>query len=139
MMTNLGFTLEQSCMLVFKNIKSLHNTNLSLNNFDVKTWDIPYEDLIELDYFNKFNNKIVRGFTYINLCEDVYNDLVSNSNLISINGYKAIVKHKGDFASIMCIDVCITNPTISLVEDLKSHIFECLDEFVNDCLYFVYR
>lgn len=162
MMTNRGFTLEQSCMLVFKNIKSLQQTTISLDKFDVKIWDISYKDLIELDYFKKFNNKIVHGFTYINLCENVYNDLVSNSNLVTINGYKAIVKSKGDFASIMCIDesidsintisdycllkyncneidVCITNPTISLVEELKTNDFECLDEFVNDCLYFTYR
>lgn len=162
MMTNRGFKLEQSCMLTFKDAKYSQNTNMYLTDFDVKVWDISYEDLIELDYFKNFNNKIVHGFTYINLCKDVYSDLVSNNNLISINGYKAIIKPKGNLTSIICIDeniesintisnycfakynctevsVCITNPTTSLFEELKSIDFECLDEFENDCLYFTYR
>lgn len=162
MMTNRGFKLEQSCMLVFKNIKSLEDTNIALTDFNVKNWDISYEELIELDYFKNFNNKIVHGFTYLNLCKEVYNDLVSSNSLLTINGYNAIIKYKGNLASIMCIeesidsintvsnysllkykcneiDVCITNPTISLVEELKANDFECLDEFVNDCLYFTYR
>lgn len=162
MMTTRGFKLEQSCMLAFKDVNNLQNTNISLADFDVKVWDISYENLIELDYFKNFNNKIVHGFTYINLCNDVYNDLVSNNNLISINGYKAIIKPKGNLTSIMCIDeniesintisnycfakyncnevsVCIINPTISLFEELKSNDFECLDKLENDCLYFTYR
>lgn len=160
MMTNRGFKLEQSCMLVFKNINNISN-NLSLENFDAKTWYISYEDLVELDYFKNFNNKIVHGFTYINLCKDVYNDLVTNNSLISVNGYKAILKSKADFVSIMCldesidsintitdycllkykcneIDICLTSSNSQLIKDLKSHNFECLDEFENDCLYFSY-
>lgn len=161
MMTNRGFKLEQSCMIAFKNKKFLNN-NISLDNFEIKTWDISYNQLINLDYFKNFENKIVHGFTYVNLTKEVFNELISSNSLVAINGHKTIIKHKGNSASIMCIeesaesintisDYCllkynceevhiyIANATEYLFKELKSNNFELEEEFENDCLYFTYR
>ena len=162
MMTNRGFHLEQSCLLAFKDKNSLDKSNIDINDFKVNKWNISYDDLLSLDYFKNFNNRIVYGFMYLNLCKNVYDNLVSTDSLLDINGFKCIIKLKGDTPSIMCINesiesintlanycllkynsdevhVCITNPTKDLIDKLRANNFDCIDELEKDCLYFLYK
>lgn len=159
MMSNRGFKLEQSCMVVFKEDSDL---NLIKNNFKVNKWKISYNDLINLDYFKNFNNRIVYGFTYLNLNENVYNYLVKSNALIEVNGYKGIINSKGKDLSLMSIDetidsintlfdyclstyntqnieVYITNPTETLKYELKRSGFNSLTNYEKDCVYYLYN
>ena len=159
MMSNKGFKLEQSCMVVFKEDSDL---NLIKNNFKSNKWEISYNDLINLDYFKNFNNRIVYGFTYLNLNENVYNYLVKSNDLIEVNGYKGIINFKGKDISLMSIDetidsintlfnyclstyntqnieVYITNPTETLKYELKCSGFNSLTNFEKDCVYYLYK
>lgn len=159
MMENRGFKLEQSCMMIFKE-NSKKNT--LRDNFDVKEWSISYDDLINLDYFKNFNNRIVYGFTYLNLSESVYNSLIESKSLLEINGHKGIIKFKGKDISIICVDenidgintfynycsqnydtdnieIYITNPTQELISNLKIHNYISLSEYKKDCVYYLYK
>lgn len=159
MMSNRGFKLEQSCMVVFKEYSNL---NLIKNNFKSNKWEISYNDLINLDYFENFNNRIIYGFTYLNLNANVYNYLVKSNALIEVNGYKGIINSKGKDISLMSIDetidsintlfdyclatyntqnieVYITNPTQSLKQELKLSGFNSLTNFEKDCVYYLYK
>lgn len=162
MMTARGFKLDQSCMLVFKDRKNIKDKDLTLDDFTSTTWDISYDDLMSLDYLKNFKNRIVHGFTYLNLCKGVYEDLIDKNALIDVNGFKCIMKLKGNCPSIMCIDesiesintlsnyfllkydceeidVCITNATEPLIKELKSNGFEGISDLENDCLYYSYK
>ncbi|MGL5346707.1 MAG: GNAT family N-acetyltransferase [Peptostreptococcaceae bacterium] len=159
MMTNRGFKLEQSCMVVFK-----ENNNLEIieNKFKAKQWQISYNDLTNLDYFKNTKNRITYGFTYLNLNEDVYNYLVESNALIEVNDYKGIINTKGKDISLISIDetidsintlfnycvktyntqnieVYITNPTETLKHELKRSGFNSLTDFEKDCVYYLYK
>ncbi|MGL5328366.1 MAG: GNAT family N-acetyltransferase, partial [Peptostreptococcaceae bacterium] len=160
MMEAKDFKLEQSCLVVFKEYKNI-NKDIDIRNYDVKTWDISYEEFRKLDYFKQSNNKITYGFTFYNVCEEVYNELVNDNCLVIINNNRCIVRLKGN-PSIICIDntfegindcvnyyltkhksteaeVYINNSYDELIKELRNNNYESLNDFENDCLYYVYK
>lgn len=161
MMKAKNFYLAQSCLVSFKDYDSIKKSNLDLSDFEVEKWDISYEDFKNLDYFKSCNNKLTYGFTFLNICETVFNDLVQSDSLLIINGHKCIVKSKGCI-SITCIDntfegindatnysllkcklkeveIYINNPYDNLIKNLKENNFKSLSNFKNDCVYYVYE
>lgn len=160
MMESKNFHLEQSCLIIFKDYKFVKNSNLSMSDFKIEAWEISYEDFKNLDYFKTCNNKLTYGFTFLNLCETIYNDLVESNSLVIVNGHKCIIKMKG-CPSIICIDntfegindatnyyllkykskeaeIYITNPYDELIDKLKNNNFESMSNFEKDCVYYVY-
>lgn len=160
MMEAKNFHLDQSCLIAFKPFESIQNSNLSLNDFKVEKWNISYEDFKNFGYFKHSNNKITYGFTYLNVCEEIYKELVVSDSLLIINGHRCIIKSKG-CPSIICIDntfegintatnysllkykpteaeIYITNPNNDLINQLKENNYESITDFKNNCLYYVY-
>lgn len=160
MMESKNFKLEQSCLILFKPLSSL-DPSLKLSNYIVENWDISYEDFKELDYFKHSDNKITYGFTYLNMCKEIYDELVESMSLVIINGHKCMIKLKG-CPSIICFDntfegindatnyallkyktieseVYISNPYNELICELKNNHFESMNDFKDDCLYYVYK
>ncbi len=160
MMEAKNFILDQSCLIAFKSLSSL-NHSIKLSDYNVEKWNISYNDFKNLEYFNYSNNKITYGFTYLNVCKEVYNDLVDSNSLLIINGHKCMIKFKG-CPSIVCFDntfegfndatnyallkyksdeaeVYINSPYDDLISKLRENKFESLNEFKNDCLYYVYK
>lgn len=160
MVESKNFKFTQSCMVLFKNPDSLIE-NTDINSFNIETWNISYKDFKNLNYFKTCNNKLISGFTYLNLCEDVYNDLVKNNSLLIINGHKCIVTMKA-CPSVICIDnsfegindatnyallksnakeaeIYIPNPDDNLVNLLKNNKFKSMSDFEKDCVYYVYK
>ncbi|MGL5641172.1 MAG: GNAT family N-acetyltransferase [Paraclostridium sp.] len=161
MMEAKNFHLEQSCLVIFKDYELVKNLNLSMDDFKVENWEISYEDFKNLDYFKTCNNKLTYGFTFLNVCEAIYNDLVESNSLVIVNGHKCIVKMKG-CPSIICIDnsfegindatnyyllkykskeaeIYITNPYDELINKLKNNNFESIYNFEKDCVYYIYK
>ena len=160
MMEAKNFKLEQSCLIVFKEYDSIKDKNIDLNDYKVENWSISYEDFRNLDYFKSANNKITYGFTFYNVCEEIYDELVRENCLVLVNGHRCIVKMKGS-PSITCIDntfegindatnyyllkhktqeaeVYITNPYDELIKNLRASEYISLSNFEDDCLYYVY-
>lgn len=161
MMEAKNFHLEQSCLIIFKDYKLVKNLNLSIDDFKVENWEISYEDFKNLDYFKTCNNKLTYGFTFLNVCETIYNDLVKSNSLVIVNGHECIVKMKG-CPSIICIDntfegindatnyyllkykskeaeIYVTNPYDEMINKLKNNNFESISNFEKDCVYYVYK
>lgn len=160
MMEAKNFYLAQSCLIVFKDYNFIKKSNLNLLDFKVEKWNISYEEFKNLDYFKTCNNKLTYGFTFLNICENIFNDLVKSDSLLIVNGHKCIIKMKG-CPSIICIDntfegindatnysllkykskeaeIYITNPYDNLINQLKENNFESISNFKNDCVYYVY-
>lgn len=160
MVESKNFKFTQSCMVLFKNSDDLIE-NIDINSFNIETWNISFKDFKNLNYFKTCNNKLISGFTYLNLCEDVYSDLVKNNSLLIINGHKCIVIMKS-CPSIICIDnsfegindatnytllksnskeaeIYIPNPDDNLVNLLKNNKFKSMSDFEKDCIYYVYN
>lgn len=160
MMESKNFKLEQSCLILFKPLSSL-DPSLKLSNYIVENWDISYEDFKELNYFKYSDNKITYGFTYLNVCKEIYDELIESKSLLIINGHKCMIKLKG-CPSIVCFDntfegindatnyallkyktseseVYISNPYNELIYELKNNHFESMNDFKDDCLYYVYK
>lgn len=158
MMKAKNFYLEDSCLVVFK---ENDNYNKDINDINIEKWDISYEEFKNLDYFKKNKNRITYGFTYFNLCKEIYDELVKSNSLVIVNGHRCIVKVKGN-PSIICIDntfegindcvnyyllkensseaeIYIHNPSDELISKLKENKYESLTNFENDCLYYVYK
>ena len=74
-----NFKFIQGCLVCFKSYESIKGLDIKIDDFNIESWNISYEDFKNLDYFKNFNNKLASGFTYLNICEDVYNDLVKNT------------------------------------------------------------
>ncbi|MGL4911121.1 MAG: GNAT family N-acetyltransferase [Romboutsia sp.] len=161
MMEAKNFKLDQSCLIVFKEYDSIKDKNLDLNDYKIEKWNISYQEFKNLDYFKKSNNKITYGFTFYNMCEEIYDELVKDNCLVLINGYRCIVKVKGSPA-ITCIDntidgintatnycllkhktfeaeIYIANVYEDLIKDLSKNEYISLTNFEDDCLYYVYK
>ncbi|MGL5753329.1 MAG: GNAT family N-acetyltransferase [Paraclostridium sp.] len=160
MMESKNFILEQSCLIVFKPLSTI-DKSIKLSDFKVEKWNISYSEFVNLDYFRHTDNKITYGFTYLNICEKVYNELVESNSLLLINGHPCMIRFKG-CPSIICFDntfkgindatnyslvkykseeaeVYISNISSELINKLKGSRFESLSDFNNDCLYYVYN
>lgn len=159
MVKSKNFKLTQSCMVIFKTSDSL-DKDLNINNFKVETWDISYENFKNLDYFKICNNRLTYGFTCLNLCENVYKELVETNSLLIINGHKCIITMKSS-PSIICMDnsfeginnatsyallkanateaeIYIQNSDSRLINLLKLNKFESISDFEKDCVYYTY-
>lgn len=160
MMEAKNFKLEQSCLILFKSLSSLNSSN-KISDYTVEQWDISYDDFKKLDYFKYTNNRITYGFTYLNMCKEIYNDLVESNSLLIINGHKCMIKLKG-CPSIICFgntfegindatnyallkyqtqesEVYISKYNNDLIQQLKENNFESISNFEDDCLYYVYN
>jgi hypothetical protein len=148
-------------LIVFRNYDHVKKLNLDLSDFKAEKWDVSYEDFKDLDYFKNCNNKLTYGFTFLNVCETIFNDLVQSNSLLIINGHRCIIKMKG-CPSIICVDntfegindatnysllkykseeaeIYITNPYDNLINKLKENNFKSISDFKNDCVYYVYE
>jgi GNAT superfamily N-acetyltransferase len=162
MFKDMGFTIEQGFVTVIKKYKYLINEDMNLDNFDVKKWDISFDEFKDLFYFKKRNNVFHCDFIFIDMCEDLYNDLNENNNLVIINGHKGIIRYKKE-PNFVCIDesfegidtfmnYCLqkhnkeylTMTTImkenkDLINDLKNNKYRSWNNWENDYLYFIYN
>ena len=156
-----NFKFIQGCLVCFKSYESIKGLDIKIDDFNIESWNISYEDFKNLDYFKNFNNKLASGFTYLNICEDVYNDLVKNNSLVIVNGHKCIVTMKA-CPSIICIDntfegindatnyyllkskareaeIYVANPYNDLVDKLKNNHYRSMSDFDKDCVYYTYK
>lgn len=161
MVESKNFKFIQGCLVCFKSYDDVKKLDIKVEDFKIESWNISYEDFKNLDYFKTCNNKLTSGFTYLNLCEAVYNDLVKNNSLVIVNGHKCIVTMKA-CPSIICIDntfegindatnyyllkskakeaeIYIANPYNELINNLKNNNFESMSDFEKDCVYYVYK
>lgn len=160
MMEAKNFKLEQSCLVAFKELSNL-DENINSNDYNVEKWNISYDEFKNLDYFTYSNNKIIYGYTYYNLCKEIYDELVKGNSLMKINGHRCIVTMK-PYPCIISIDntfdsindcvnyflskdrpneceVYIAHPYEELVNNLRNNDYQSLINFEKDCLYYVYR
>lgn len=124
MMEVKNFYLAQSCLVVFKNYDIVKKSNLNILDFKIEKWNISYEYFKNLDYFKTCNNKLTYGFTFLNICENVFDYLVKNNSLLKYKSKEA--------------EIYITNPYDKLITKLKENNFKSISHFKNDCVYYVY-
>jgi GNAT superfamily N-acetyltransferase len=165
LMTKLGFKLVQSQILVTKESDAI-DENLDLLKFDVKKWDIDYNEFINLDYLKRRNNLLPLAFVFQQPTEELFEEMKAENSFVIINGFKGMVKHKGEVNFIVvdeCIDAINTfmnyylletknnpidytdNPFTyvleedsELIETLKQNQYTSWNEWKPDYVYFVY-
>lgn len=161
MMQEKNFRIEKKCILLFKNFDSIKNKTIELNDFKVESWNISYDEFKDLNYFKSNGNLLSTGFVFMDMCKEVYDDLVENNCLVKINNYKGIIKLKAS-PTFICIDenidsintfanyllckypnkeveVTINNDSDKLIQQLKNNDFESISNFEKDLFYFIYK
>ena len=162
MADEMGFKIEQEFVTVIKKYKYLEHKTIDLDNFNVQKWDISYDEFKELPYFKKRDNVFHCDFIFIDVCEDLYNDLNKNNNLVIINGHKGIIKYKKE-PNFVAIDesfealdtfmnyclikhnneylamTTVMEEDKDLIEKLKNNKYRSWNKWENDYLYFIYK
>jgi RimJ/RimL family protein N-acetyltransferase len=163
LMKKLGFELEQSFHLFSKQYEDL-NTNLSLKDFNVQSWDLSYDDFLNLPYIKKRNNLVDLAFVFQEPTRSLYDELKADGAFITINSHNGIFKVKGEpnfaveddsFEAIntfmnYCLlkykDLLISTPISSItnkdkatIEQLKEANFDSWSDWQLDYLYYVLR
>ena len=158
MMEARGFKLKDKCMIVSKELGD-RDDKFKFQGHNIDSWDISYEEFKNLDIF-KNNNNIVLGFTYYNLCREIYDDFIESNYFIQIDNYKYIVNKKLTYSIISIentvesinlvtnyyldkykvdeVEVYIKNPKDELIQKLKNQKYKSRSNFNKDCLYYVY-
>lgn len=163
LMKKLNFKLEKELIIVSRESYK-HDSSLSINDFEVKSWDISYEDFKNLPYFKRRDNILPIAFMFQEPTEELYNEFKAHNGLLNINGFNGMIKIKGDpyfevvdesfeavdtFMNYMLVtleDRNLPTPITSLlpdnhevIEKLKAAGFEAWNEWKPDYLYYVYR
>lgn len=83
-------------------IEGPENQDLDIN-FEVKSWDLSFEEFSNLRYFKDRDNIIPLAFVFEEPTYELYNEFKENNCFISINGFKGIFKIKGE-AHFIAVD-----------------------------------
>lgn len=115
-MKELKFTLDTKYLLLLKEYSSL-SKGLQEKDFAVENWEVTLEEFLNLEYFKRRNNLVPLNFMFQEPTKDLYEELKKGNCFVKINGYKGIIKVKGE-AHFIAID----------------DSFEAIDIFMNYCL-----
>lgn len=165
LMTKLGFKLSQQYILVQKEFEKM-DSRLSRQDFDIKAWDIDFEEFKALPYITKRNGILPFAFYFQEPTPALFEELKQEGCFVCINGHNGLYKLKGD-PHFICIDEtfrgindfmnyyllslkgkCPVPPLVSvraedqdLLELLKASGYSTLSSLSNwecDYLYFTY-
>jgi RimJ/RimL family protein N-acetyltransferase len=162
MMKNLGFKLEQEYIFIQKNYADMKDT-LSSKDFLIESWEPTYEEFKELAYIKRRNGILPFIFYFQLPTPELFKKLVEDKCFISVNGYKGLLKLKGephfivfdesiqginafmDYSLLLFKGKCPSPPLTSvmpedlkLIELLKDAGFGTIASWSCDYLYFVY-
>lgn len=163
LMEKLNFKLKEKLYVFYKEYECL-DSKLTLEDFQVKPWDLSYEDFVKLPYIHKRNGYLDLAFIFEEPTLELYNDLKNSGAFIKINGYNGIFKLKGEpnFAAVdesfeaidtfmnyfllkykvsnyTCPVSTITLMDKHIVEKLKSEKYASWSNWQIDYLYYVYE
>ena len=115
-MKELKFNLHTKYLLLLKEYNSL-SKGIQEQDFYVENWEITLEEFLNLEYFKRRNNLVPLNFVFQEPTKDLYEELKKGNCFVTINGYKGIIKVKGEAHFIVVDDS-----------------FEAIDAFMNYCL-----
>lgn len=95
LMEERGFKLKQKYITVYKSFEEL-DSNQIIDDFDIKPWEVSYEEFKELNYIKRRNNLLPIAFVFQRPTIELYNSLVKGESFVLINGKKGIFKYKGE-------------------------------------------
>ncbi len=162
MMKRLGFKLEQQYIFVQKNYEDVKDT-LRIKDFSIESWRPTYEEFKELPYLKRRKGILPFIFYFQKPTPELYKELAEDKCFISINGYKGLLKLKGEphfivfdesieginafmnYSLLLFKDKCPSPPLtavmpedLELVESLKAAGFGTIAAWSCDYLYFIY-
>lgn len=163
LMEKLNFKIKEKLYVFYKEYDCLDSKH-TLEDFQVKLWDLSYEDFVKLPYIHKRNGYLDLAFIFEEPTLELYNDLKNSGAFIKINGYNGIFKLKGEpnFAAVdesyeaidtfmnyfllkykgsnyTCPVSTITLMDKHIVEKLKSEKYASWSNWQIDYLYYVYE
>lgn len=162
LMKSMGFRLEQAYTFLYKDYECIKD-GLGLEAFTVEDWAPSYEEFKELPYIRRRNGMLPFTFTFQEPTPALYRELLEGGCFISVNGYKGLIKLKGephfivfdesrqgintfmDYALLLFRGKCPSAPLTSvipedkeLIRSLEADGFQTISEGSPDYLYFVY-
>lgn len=163
LMTKMNFKLEKELIIVSKDYEKADPT-LKPSDFEVNTWDIGYDEFVNLPYFKRRNNILPIGFTFQEPTPELFIEFKRSNSLITINGFRGIFLIKGDpyfecvedsfeelntFMNYLLINLkgkipshpitAILPEDLELIEKLKKNDYEAWTNWEADYLYYVYK
>lgn len=102
LMSKMNFQVEQKYLIVDKGYEQVNHL-LTPGSFDVKSWNIGYDEFISLPYFKRRNNLLPIAFMFQEPTVELFNEYKRNNSLITVNGFRGIVILKGDLY-FECVD-----------------------------------
>jgi GNAT superfamily N-acetyltransferase len=91
LMKKLNFKLKQEFILI-QGSDNLYKEN----SFDIKPWDLSFDDFKALEYFKKRDNIVPMTFIFEEPTKELYNEFKAHDSFLSINNYNGIFKIKGE-------------------------------------------
>lgn len=163
LMKKLNFKKEAEYLIVCKPFELL-NKSLKLTDFKFETWNLTFEEFIDLPYFKRRTNILPLAFIFQEPTRELYEEIRENGGFVSINGHNGIYKYK-DGPNFACMnespeaieafmnyyllkfnDPNAYSPVTSLMPEdktlaqfFKEQGYEAWAKWLPDYLYFVYR
>lgn len=113
LMEKLNFKLSQVHTLAIRNVEAI-DPKLTLYNFEVKAWEVNYEEFIKHPYISRRKGLLPLAFVFEKITSELFEKLKENHSFVMINGHTGIFKYKGE-------------PNFLALEDT----FEAIDTFMN--------
>ena len=95
LMEDRSFKLKQSHITVFKNYDAMED-GLKIGDFEVKEWDISFEEFKELPYIKRRDNILPIAFIFQRPTFELYSLLKEEGCFVEISGHRGIYKYKGE-------------------------------------------
>jgi RimJ/RimL family protein N-acetyltransferase len=163
LMKKLDFKLEQEYILVSKKYDKFEK-NISMDDFNVKEWDLSFDEFMTLPYLKRRKNILPLTFIFQAPTLELYSELKNEKCFISINGFNGIFKFKGE-PHFICIDdtfegintfmnyyllkfqdknmpqliTSVIPDDDRLIWELKKDDFESWNDWRPDYLYYIYK
>jgi len=163
MMKSLGFKLEQQYIFIQKEY-SQSDGKLAAEDFSVESWKPSYDEFKELPYIKRRGGILPFAFYFQEPTPELHEELLADNCFISINGYKGLIKLKGDphfiafeeslaamdtfmnYSLLLFKGKCPSPPLtsvipedIELIESLKAAGFGTITSWSSDYLYYTYK
>ncbi|MDF2674665.1 MAG: hypothetical protein K0R09_2933 [Clostridiales bacterium] len=163
LMSKMDFKLEKKYLIVDKGYEQI-DPALKPRDFDVRSWNIGYDEFIKLPYFKKRDNLLPIAFMFQEPTIELFNEYKRNNNLITVNGFRGIVMLKSDiyfecvedtfegidtFMNYLLVNLkdkvegwpitSIPPEDHSLIEKLKENDYRAWSDWEPDYLYYVYK
>jgi GNAT superfamily N-acetyltransferase len=164
LMDSLGFKLLQRQILVTKEADAI-DKNLDISMFKIEKWNIDYNEFESLDFLKRRSNLLTLAFVFQQPTNKLFEEMKRDNAFVKINGYKGIVKYKGEVNFIVideCIDslnafmnyyllensntsnnlgtptTCVLEKDTELIEKLRQNHYTAWYDWKPDYLYYVY-